>query len=128
MRDLGIIVEANIGSNIATGSIASPSEHPLLYNLYYGTRTILNTDAQGVMMTTLPAEYRRAAELIERFRGNDIALEINGRRVYYRDIRDPNVRARFSVDQLHRWAAEYRDEIRADDASDRARPASQGSP
>jgi hypothetical protein len=117
MRELGVIVEANIGSNIATGSIASPTEHPLLYNLYYGTRTILNTDAQGVMNTTLPQEYQQAADLIDHFRANEFALDINGRRVYYRDIRDQNVRARFSIDQLHRWATEYRDQITAADGA-----------
>ncbi|MBL0214088.1 MAG: hypothetical protein IPQ07_09395 [Myxococcales bacterium] len=44
MAKLGVIVEANIGSNVTTGSIKNISEHPLLLNLYYGVRTVLGTD------------------------------------------------------------------------------------
>jgi len=121
LAELGITVEANIGSNLATGSIASASDHPLLYNLFWGTRTVLATDAEGVMGTTLSVEYERASELIERFRSNRVALEINGRRVFFRDIHDPAVRNRFSIDQLHRWAQEYRESIAAGDTHDSAR-------
>ena len=54
MRPLGIIVEANVGSNLATGSILRVDEHPILQNIYDEVPTVLATDAQGVMSTTSP--------------------------------------------------------------------------
>jgi hypothetical protein len=111
MQRLGIIVEANVGSDLATGSIANVDQHPLLRNLYYGVSTVLATDAQGVVATTLTDEYRRAAELIERFRRGEIALQIGTETKHFSDL-TPQQQERFSVQWLERQVAEYRDASR----------------
>jgi adenosine deaminase len=107
----GVIVEANVGSNIATGSVMRAEEHPLLQNMYYGVKTVLSTDAQGVMNTTLPAEYGRAAQLIARFKGGE-PMEIDGKKVNYADL-PPEQQARFSVDWLQQQLADYKTQAAA---------------
>jgi hypothetical protein len=120
MQRMGIIVEANIASNLATGAIARIADHPLLYNLYYNVRTVLATDAGGVMGTTVPQEYEVAREQIDIFRRGDTALEIDGRRVAFGEL-DPMTQRRFSVDTLIGWAQEYRAGMLAGDQTDSAR-------
>jgi len=120
MRELGVIAEANISSNLATGSVARLSEHPLLYNLYYNVRTMLATDAQGVMTTTLPREYQLARRQINRFRNGDFKLEVDGREIGFGDL-DSTTQRRFSERQLIEWAEEYRAAIRRGDTTDTAR-------
>ena len=122
MQRLGIVVEANIGSNLATGSVVNADEHPLLYNLYYGTRTILSTDGQGVMGTNLQVEYQRAATLIEEFRAGQTSLRIAGKVVTYGEL-PPDVQKRFSIEALAEWAKEYTADVHSADARDRARVA-----
>src|SRR5690606_39338355 len=100
-----------VGSNLATGSIANVGEHPLLRNLYFGVSTTLATDAQGVMNTTLADEYRRAAELIERFRRGEIALQIGTETKRYSDL-TPEQQDRFSLRWLEQQVANYRDASR----------------
>ena len=39
MKKMGIIAEANIGSNLKTGSIADVNDHPLLHNIDSRVRT-----------------------------------------------------------------------------------------
>jgi hypothetical protein len=106
MAKLGVIAETLVGSNLATGTIATPSEHPLLYNLYYGTKTMLSTDGHGVMNTTLPIEYQRAATQIEAFRDGKISLRINGEVVQFTDL-PQDIQQRFSIDTLTVWSKEY---------------------
>ena len=77
MAALGVIAEANIGSNEITKSIASIEDHPLLYNLYYGVKTVLGTDAPGVMNTSKMKEYGKAKKLIAGFCSGDKYLEID---------------------------------------------------
>lgn len=112
MQRLGIIVEANVGSNLATGSIVSLDQHPLLRNIYYGVSTVLATDAQGVMSTTLPDEYRRAAEMIERFRRGEFAIQIGSEKKSFSDL-TAEQQERFSVVWLERQVAAYGDASRA---------------
>jgi hypothetical protein len=123
MQRVGIIVEANVASNLATGSIATIADHPLLYNLYYNVRTVLATDAGGVMGTTLPREYEVAREQIERYRRGDVALEIDGRRVPFNEL-DIGTQRRFTVDQLIGWAQDYRAGVHTGDQADSARTGS----
>ena len=52
LATLGVYVESNIGSNLATRSLLRPEDHPLIYQLYYGVKTVLGTDGQGVMGTS----------------------------------------------------------------------------
>jgi hypothetical protein len=78
MRDLGVIAEVNLGSNVASGAISqtegvhgkrAPSErlddHSFATLLFYDTSIVLSTDAGGVMSTSLRAEYQRARQAIE---------------------------------------------------------------
>jgi hypothetical protein len=104
---LGVIVEANVGSNLVTSSIVRAEDHPLLANMYFGVSTVLATDGQGVMETTLPIEYQRAAALIEQFRGGKLALDVGDKRVGFADLQ-PTVQARFSMQWLTEQLAAYR--------------------
>jgi adenosine deaminase len=106
MAATGIIVEANVGSNLATGSVLTAEQHPLLQNMFYGVKTILATDGQGVMGTTLPAEYQRAGLLIDRFKSGT-PLEIDGKQVTYNSL-DAATQKRFSIEWLQQQLANYR--------------------
>ena len=109
MAQLGVIVEANVGSNIATGSIVRAEDHPLLANMYFGVSTVLATDGQGVMDTTLPIEYQRAAALIEQFRSGNLTLDVGDKRVKFADLAErPEIQARFSIQWLTEQLAAYR--------------------
>lgn len=107
MAKMGIIVEANIGSNLATGSIATAETHPLLLNMYFGVSTVLSTDGAGVMRTNLPLEYQRAAAMIEQFRTGRLVLDIGGG--VKKTFQDLNMqqKARFSVQWLTDQLASY---------------------
>ncbi|MDX2089939.1 MAG: DUF4157 domain-containing protein [Kofleriaceae bacterium] len=107
MGDLGLIVEANVGSNLATGSVLRAEDHPLLANMYYGVSTVLSTDGQGVMQTTLPIEYQRAAALITQFRSGQLTLQLDGQYVRFNDL-TVEQQSRFSPDWLAKQAIAYR--------------------
>ncbi len=127
IADLGIVVEANVGSNLATGAVTAASDHPILVNLYYGVDTMLSTDAQGVMDTTLSIEYQRAAQLIGLFQAGKTRLTIDGKDVSYDEL-PPDVQRRFSLDTLEETARAYAERQRADDVRDRARKSTGRSP
>jgi len=120
MAYLGVIAEANIGSNEITGAIARPDDHPLLYNLYYGVRTVLGTDAQGVMQTDRRDEYARAREQIQKFRDGRVALLIDGKEVRFKDL-PRKQQETFSVDALQRSEDAYHSSVVAGDRKDSAR-------
>ena len=111
----GVLVQS---ADLATGTIATPGEHPLLYNLYYGLRTVLATDAQGVMGTTLPAERASAERMIADFKAGNTALTIDGKPTRYADITDPAIRDRFKIEQLDAWAEQYRLDVIDSDLRD----------
>ncbi len=117
MQRLGIYVEANLSSNLATGSIARIEEHPLLYNLYYDVPTIVSTDAQGVMGTKLPREFEKLRAMIAKFRRGELHLEIDGRAVSFAEL-GPTTKRRFSANTLLQWAENYRAQVRGGDLSD----------
>lgn len=121
MAKLGVIVEANIGSNEITKAVAKPDDHPLLYNLYYQVKTVAGTDAQGVMQTDRREEYARARRQVERFRANEFALELSpGKRTYFRDLSSTE-QERFSLDVLQREEDAYHSTLLAGDRQDSAR-------
>lgn len=120
MAKLGVIVEANIGSNLITGSIIRAEEHPLLLNLYYGLETVLGTDAGGVMQTTRQREYAFARDLIEQFRTGKPLEFPNGKRIYFKDL-TPEQQARFALDEIHRSEDRYHANVVAGDRRDSAR-------
>ncbi len=85
MKELGIVVEANLGSNAITGALQDSAttpqgrsssghlhhmdDHSLLTLAATGTSTVLATDGQSVMNTGLRNEHRRAKRILEEFRG-----------------------------------------------------------
>lgn len=83
--------------------------------------TMLSTDAQGVMETTLSIEYQRAAQLIGLFQAGRTRLHIDGKDLSYDDL-PPDVQRRFTLDTLEESARSYAERQRADDARDRTRP------
>ncbi|MFZ6184261.1 diguanylate cyclase domain-containing protein [Nannocystis pusilla] len=133
MGRLGIIAEANIGSNLATRSIPSlfstdgealvhpgaqkpaVSNHPLLTNLYYDTPTILSTDAHGVMTTTLTAEYARAAQIIDAFKRGEILMKVEGGTLSYGQL-TLDQRAKFDISRLWKWQSDYFGSVQVSDA------------
>ncbi len=86
MHDLGIVAEVNLGSNAISGSLQDNPNHPagrdeagrlrsfedhsLLVFAAEGTTTILNTDGQSVMNTTMEREYLNAKQILGTFRGD----------------------------------------------------------
>lgn len=84
LRSYGVIVEANLGSNAATGSAndtdqedefaPTEKENVLLKFLFKGVETVLNTDGGGVIGTDIQQEYDQAGDIIERFRNNQIGF------------------------------------------------------
>jgi hypothetical protein len=111
MADLGVIAEVNLGSNLATGSITSLAEHPLLMLLYHGVDVILSTDAGGVMRTDLDTEYGHAETMINEFRNGTRNIEIGGREVTFDSIRDTPRARRFTLEHLRATAESYRRSI-----------------
>ena len=88
IKELGVIVEANLRSNVTTGSVRNDDEtqQTLLKFLYHDINTIINTDGGGVMGTTLPEEYRLAKRGIEKFKNNEIGIpEHQNTNIYYYD-------------------------------------------
>ncbi|MBS2033352.1 hypothetical protein JST97_00075 [bacterium] len=128
IKELGIYAEANLGSNVQTGAL-QPNKagdffenHPLLSLMYHDVPTVLNTDAHGVMHTSLRQEYEQADRLIKMFTRNKISLAVNGKSVYYRDL-SPEQQQRFNPQRLRQWASEYEQLVRAADLRDTARQA-----
>ncbi len=84
LKELGIVVEVNLGSNAVSGSLQDSAtnpqgrsasghlhymdDHSLLTLVAAGVRVVLATDGQGVMSTQLRDEHKRAAQLLEGFR------------------------------------------------------------
>jgi hypothetical protein len=118
MAALGVIAEVNIGSNMVTGALRRGKgaegdrldEHPLPTLLYYGVKTVLSTDAQGVMATNLPKEYGFADTIIQRFRAGEGRITVpdpdnpGDRKVLaWKDL-TPEQQERFDVEWLARQA------------------------
>jgi hypothetical protein len=117
MAKLGVIVEANIGSNTITRAIATADEHPLLFNILYGVQTVLGTDGQGVMQTVRRKEYDHARDQIQRFRAGKVGLKVSERSVlHYADL-SPEQQKRFSMETLQLDEDQYYQRIVADPAS-----------
>jgi len=102
---------------LATEAIGSLRDHPLLYQLYYRQKTVLATDAQGVMDNTMKAEYARAQEIIDGFKNGDRAIEID-KQVRSWESLSASEKALFDIQHLKRWASEYRDSVARGDRSD----------
>ncbi len=110
-RQLDLIIEANLGSNEATGSVGDEFEKSqvILKFLYHGVRTILNTDAGGVMMTTLQNEYDAAEIIIENFKAGRIPITIDGA-LMYADLPEEKQK-NFEIQRLRSEAERYLEEV-----------------
>jgi thymidylate synthase len=127
MKELGVIVEANLTSNLVTKSVANKDEQAqvLLKFLYYGVEVVLNTDGGGVMNTTIVEEYERASEIIESFKTKkDLQIIEDNKRIYYDENTAPPLDERkseyiyeplpadrkenFTIEYLKKQAEEYK--------------------
>ena len=88
-KEHGVIVEANLSSNLATKSVDNRDERDrvLLKFLYQDNlRVTLNTDGGGVMKTTIENEYEIASDAIRRFESGELPLiDEKGKTMYYYD-------------------------------------------
>ena len=88
-QEHGVIVEANLTSNLVTGSVPNPDERDrvLLKFLYQDNlRVTLNTDGDGVMNTTIDKEYGIAQGAINDFKsGKTTLIDEKGMTIYYYD-------------------------------------------
>ena len=105
LRQLGVHVEVNLGSNKKTRAVTDFAEHPLLRMLYLGVDLSINTDAGGVMATTLQDEYRQAESMIEAFKAGS-PIEIDGKAVYYKDMSTIR-KNRFDIQRLEESSRQY---------------------
>jgi len=121
LKRLGVMAEANIGSNDVTGALAE-DEHKLLYNLYFDIPTVLGTDAGGVMNTTKAKEYKRAEAILSEFRSGDPAatLDVDGKAVEYKDL-TPAQQGRFTLDYIKATEDRYHTNVMSDDTMDTTR-------
>ena len=126
MKSLGVVAEANLSSNVETGALQPVQggdffeNHSLLNLLYKEVPTVLNTDAHGVMHTTLTREYQQADRLISLFKRGKMPMQLEDRQVYFKDLSETE-QARFDCDHLRKWAAEYGDFVDKGDLKDKAR-------
>lgn len=105
LRQLGVHVEVNLGSNKKTRAVTDFAEHPLLRMLYLGVDLSINTDAGGVMATTLQDEYRQAESMIEAFKAGS-PIEIDGKAVHYKDLSTIR-KNRFDIQRLEESSRQY---------------------
>lgn len=127
MKTLGVVAEANLTSNVETGALQPKQggdffeNHSLLNLMYHDVPTILNTDAHGVMHTTLNREYQQADRLIGMYKRNKLPMELpDGRQVYFKEL-TPEEQAKFDSNRLRAWAEEYGDSVGAGDRLDASR-------
>ncbi len=62
LAEQGVTLEMCPTSNLHTGAVAGPSEHPLRRYLERGVRVTINTDDPGISSTTLTDEYLLAVQ------------------------------------------------------------------
>ena len=112
---------------MVTGSIASgiEQEQVLLKFLFYNLKTIINTDAGGVMGTTIVREYRIAQQIINKFKNNQVEITIGNKKYFYTQlpstmdrIKDydyellpPDKKDNFDMEYLILEAEEYRTNV-----------------
>ena len=127
MKLLGVVAEANLTSNVETGALQPIKgggdffeNHSLLNLLYHEVPTVLNTDAQGVMHTTMQREYQQADRLISLFQKNKLPMKLEDKQVYFKDL-SPEAQARFDPARLREWAEKYGDFVQSGDHNDTAR-------
>jgi len=127
IQKLGIIVEANLTSNLVTQTVADPVEQNqvLLKFMFHDVKTILNTDAGGVMSTSLQHEYELANTIIARFNNNEIPIVVDNIHYYFNEIPDEGnresgveyrilpeeKRKNFDIERLKKEAKDYSEKM-----------------
>ena len=138
MAELGVIAEANLGSNIATNVVDQATgeegargkkteedfeDHSFLTLLFNRVQTILSTDGHAVEKTTMGDEYARAHKIIEKFLAGNMTVRVTPEQAAGRGTRkgqwvelsvaelNPDELERFiqAYRQLHAWARQYRE-------------------
>ncbi len=100
---------------------------PLLLLLYYDVPTILGTDAQSVMHTTMADQYQRAQQIIDWYKAGNITLKIDGKALVYAKADKPTkmmLDQKLDVQRLRDWAFDYWQSIRENDTADTQKPQS----
>jgi hypothetical protein len=126
-KGVKIHVEANLTSNIVTGSIADSGEQAqvLLKFLQHGVTPTLNTDGGGVMGTSLRRERVLAQEILDNFKTNQTAITEGNTKYYYSELprtteRDPKFeyrlvpeenRENFDMKRIEQETESYRKEV-----------------
>lgn len=126
-KGVKIHVEANLTSNLTTGSVKDAKEQRevLLRFLNHGVVPTLNTDGGGVMGTTLRQEKTLAQNIIAGFKSNQVEITENNTKYYYSELpslanRDPRFEYRlipeenkrnFEMDKIEKETEDYRQEI-----------------
>ncbi len=83
LAERGTTVECCLSSNVHTGAIRSPSEHPLREFMRRGVKCTLATDNRFFSRTTLSGEYDLAAEHLNLGRDSLAALALDGARASF---------------------------------------------
>lgn len=98
LQSFGVIIEANLGSNKATGSadddirsdafMPTEKENTILKFLYNDMQTILSTDGGGVIGTTIQREYNVVDDILKRFKNNQIGFFLDkvNTRFWYSEV------------------------------------------
>lgn len=87
LKSLGVIIEANLGSNISTESIDEKERAQVILKfLYSGAQVILNTDAGGMVGTTIQEEYDAAEKIITNFRANKLSFKDGEKEYWFSEI------------------------------------------
>ncbi len=124
IKDLGIIIEANIGSNDIT-NVMPKEDHPILQMLYEQNEVILNTDGGGVMKTDLDEEYGTVKDKLAKFKNPNpppdekpLTVKVKGVDTLYKDL-SAEEQQRFDLAHLQKASSRYYERIQADNESRR---------
>jgi hypothetical protein len=110
-KGLQIIVEANLTSNLTTRSINLEEQNQILLKfLYHDINTILNTDAGGVMGTTIATEYRVSQQIIDDFKAGITKLKIGNKEYNFEDL-STEQQKNFDTERLRQNAEKYRTDV-----------------
>ena len=123
IKDLEIIVEANLTSNLRTKAVEGKTQmqQTILKFIYQDVNVILNTDGGGMMNTTLPQEYKEATKAIRKFKEGKIGIPIEEydpvskeitttEIIYYKDLTKEQ-RKKFNRSRLERNSRDYRNKM-----------------
>jgi hypothetical protein len=116
-KGVELFTEANLTSNERTGTVkdAKAADQVLLKQLYHGVTPTINTDGGGVMGTTLPREYDKAQDAIERFKLGLTPIEVMGtngqpEQKFFNDL-SPKQKRNFEMRRIYAESERYRNNV-----------------